>query len=37
MREQVVDWAQGENGEHAAVVGAMTRPLMTWERYKRTH
>lgn len=37
MREQVVDWAQGKNGLHGAVTGPMTRPLMTWERYKRTH
>jgi peptidoglycan hydrolase-like protein with peptidoglycan-binding domain len=37
MREQVVDWAQGKNGLHTAVTGPMTRPLMTWERYKRTH
>jgi peptidoglycan hydrolase-like protein with peptidoglycan-binding domain len=37
MRQQVVDYAQGKNGLHTAVVGAMTRPLMTWERYKRTH
>jgi peptidoglycan hydrolase-like protein with peptidoglycan-binding domain len=37
MREQVVDWAQRKNGLHTAVTGPMTRPLMTWERYKRTH
>jgi hypothetical protein len=38
MREQVADYAQGKDGTKAAVVAPMTvSPLITWERYKRTH
>jgi hypothetical protein len=36
MREQVVDWAQGKNGLHAATTGAMTRKVRTWEQYRRS-
>jgi peptidoglycan hydrolase-like protein with peptidoglycan-binding domain len=37
MREQVVDFAHKESGEHAAHSGPMLRPLRTWEAYQRHH
>jgi len=35
MREQVVGYAQRKDGLNGATVGAMTRPLHTWEQFKR--
>jgi hypothetical protein len=35
-REQIVGWAQRNDGLNGATTGKMTRRLHTWERYKRS-
>jgi peptidoglycan hydrolase-like protein with peptidoglycan-binding domain len=36
MREQVVGYAQRKDGLNGATTGEMTRPLHTWEQFKRS-